>query len=131
MEQIKHIETQNLYIFFFIAILLIVISSFIPNQRFPLSIISIIIIIYVIYLNIQNTIALHKANLDVLSHETKQHVVTNIVYSYFFTFSLGLLLFFIVGNQGSLTNPPFSRESLKPFSMEPRFPYEPSVVMFF
>jgi hypothetical protein len=107
MEQIKHIETQNLYIFFFIAILLIVISSFIPpNQGFSLSIISILIIIYVIYLNIQKTIALHRTNLDVLSHETKQQVVTNIVYSYFFTFSLGLLLFFVVGNQGSLTNPP-------------------------
>jgi hypothetical protein len=107
MEQIKHIETQNLYIYFFIAILLFIIASFIPNQGFYLSIISILIIIYVIYLNIQKTIALHKTKNESLSHETNELVVTNIVYSYFFTFSLVLLLFFVVGNPWFAYEPSF------------------------
>ena len=65
-----------------------------------MNIFSILILVCVVYLNIMQTLALQKANSAI--GEQPDHIRTqinmNIVYSYFFTFSLGLLIVFVIRN---------------------------------
>jgi hypothetical protein len=94
--------TQTMYMCFFVAIILILCAAFLPHSKATiyLNIFSILILVCVIYLNIQQTLALQKANGAV--GDQPDHIRTqismNIVYSYFFTFSLGLLIVFVIRN---------------------------------
>ena len=94
--------TQTMYMCFFVAIILILSAAFLPHSKATmyLNIFSILILVCVIYLNIQQTLALQKANGAV--GDQPDHIRTqinmNIVYSYFFTFSLGLLIIFVIRN---------------------------------
>jgi len=49
---------------------------------------------YVVYLNFQQTLTMQQARNTVTSDQMLSQLNTNIVYSYFFTFSLGLLILF-------------------------------------
>ena len=114
MEQmLNEFKTNQItYICFFVAIILILFASFIPHIGATkyLNIISILILVCVIYLNIQQTQTLHKVKGEV--EEQHEHFRTqinkNIVYSYLFTFSLGLLMLFVIRNMMSISLAPLS-----------------------
>jgi uncharacterized membrane protein YwaF len=94
--------TQTMYMCFFAAIILILCASFLPHTKATMymNIFSILILVCVVYLNIQQTMVMQKASSVV--GEQPDHISTqikmNIAYSYFFTFSLGLLILFIIRN---------------------------------
>ena len=94
--------TKMMYMCFFTSIILILCAAFLPYSTATkyLNIISILILLCVVYLNIQQTLTLQKANSDIGEQpdHIRTHVNMNIIYSYFFTFSLGLLIVFIVRN---------------------------------
>lgn len=94
--------TQMMYMCFFTAIILILFATFLPHTiaTMYLNIFSILIILCVVYLNIQQTQSLQKVN-NVVGEQPdhiSSQIKMNIVYSYFFTFSLGLLILFIIRN---------------------------------
>ena len=94
--------TQTMYMCFFAAIILILCAAFLPQTKSTMymNIFSILILLCVVYLNIKQTLDLQKANREI--GEQPDHIRTqinmNIVYSYFFTFSLGLLIVFAIRN---------------------------------
>jgi hypothetical protein len=94
--------TQTMYMCFFAAIILILCAAFLPQTKATMymNIFSILILLCVVYLNIKQTLDLQKANSEI--GEQPDHIRTqinmNIVYSYFFTFSLGLLIVFVIRN---------------------------------
>ena len=94
--------TQTMYMCFFAAIVLILCAAFLPHTKATmyLNIFSILMLVCVVYLNVKQTLDLQKANNTVGEQpdHIRTQINTNIVYSYFFTFSLGLLIVFVVRN---------------------------------
>jgi len=90
--------TQKLYASFFISIFLVMFVVLIPNNAVSkyIVVLCLTLLIFVMYLNIQQTQALQMAKKTVQRDETKSQLDLNIVYSYFFTFSLGLLILFVM-----------------------------------
>ena len=90
--------TQKLYVSFFISIFLVMFVVLIPNNTVSkyVTVLCLTLLIFVMYLNIQQTQALQTAKATVQRDETKSQLDLNIVYSYFFTFSLGLLILFVM-----------------------------------
>ena len=90
--------TQKLYASFFISIFLVMFVVLIPNNTVSkyVTVLCLTLLIFVMYLNIQQTQALQTAKATVQRDETKSQLDLNIVYSYFFTFSLGLLILFVM-----------------------------------
>jgi len=90
--------TQKLYTSFFISIFLVMFVILIPNNSVSkyIAVLCLTLLIFVMYLNIQQTLALQTAKTSVQRDETKTQLDMMIIYSYFFTFSLGLLILFVM-----------------------------------
>ena len=97
MEQYN--DNKTLYIWFFLALIIIIVSVFLQTTPY-LSVVSVFILAYVVYLNIQQTQVLQRAKMEA-EDRIRTQIDMNIVYSYFFTFSLGLLILFVIRNMMS------------------------------
>lgn len=92
----KYNMDNTIYMWFYLAIIPIIASIFIPSKATSVSLamLGILTLVYVVYLNIQQTLSMQQARNNVVSDQMLSQINTNIVYSYFFTFSLGLLILF-------------------------------------
>jgi hypothetical protein len=81
---------------FYLAIIPIIASIFIPSNATSVSlcVLGILTLVYVVYINIQQTLNMQKARNNVVNDQMLSQLNMNIMYSYFFTFSLGLLILF-------------------------------------
>jgi len=91
---------NTIYIWFYLAIIPIISSIFIPSKATSVSLamLGILTLVYVVYLNIHQTLSMQQARNNVVSDQMLSQLSMNIVYSYFFTFSLGLLIIFVIRN---------------------------------
>ena len=96
-------ETKNICLFTATSIVIIImfvispLSNFFKTSLF-MKIISLILMIYIIFLNYKQVDLLRSASLAEDSLDVKSQLNTNIFCSYIFSFSIGLLIIFLFKN---------------------------------